>query len=426
LRVELITIGNELTSGEVVDTNAAFMAEALSEAGLEVPFITTIGDEALNIEDSLRRAGERAEVVIVSGGLGPTQDDITTSSAAKALELQLVLNRQVLENLKKRFAERGMEMPVSNEKQAFFPQQAEIIPNPMGTACGFIVRRRGRIFIFLPGVPRELKVLMGEKVIPFLEKERKEKIAVRSCTLKVFGFTESAIADLLKDVKPGDFSASLAYLPRFPENHVKIIVRGRAAEEAEEKLRRLASLIREKLQGRVIAVDRETLEEIVGQLLRAGGATLAVAESCTGGLVAHRLTRIPGSSDYFERSVVVYSNAAKVQMLGVPKELIDRNGAVSAEVAEKMAEGVRRVSNATLGLGITGIAGPAGGSVEKPVGTVFIALASPKGTVSRRYQFMGDRDQIKTISAYTAIDWVRRYFLNLLSAFSSRPSAKTD
>ena len=216
MRVELITIGNELTSGEVVDTNAAFMAEALSEAGLEVPFITTIGDEALNIEDSLRRAGERAEVVIVSGGLGPTQDDITTSSAAKALELQLVLNRQVLENLKKRFAERGMEMPVSNEKQAFFPQQAEIIPNPMGTACGFIVRQRGKIFIFLPGVPRELKVLMRENVIPFLEKERKEKISVRSCTLKVFGFTESAIADLLKDVKPADFSATLAYLPRYP------------------------------------------------------------------------------------------------------------------------------------------------------------------------------------------------------------------
>jgi nicotinamide-nucleotide amidase len=426
LRGELITIGNELTSGEVVDTNAAFMAEVLSEAGLEVAFITTIGDEALHIEDSLRRAQERAEVIIVSGGLGPTQDDITASSAAKALELQLVLNRQVLENLKKRFAERGMEMPVSNEKQAFFPQQAEIIPNPMGTACGFIVRQRGKIFIFLPGVPRELKVLMRENVIPFLEKERKEKTAVRSCTLKVFGFTESAIADLLKDVKPGDFSASLAYLPRFPENHVKIIVRGRVAEEAEEKLRRLASLIREKLQGRVIAVDRETLEEIVGQLLRAGGATLAVAESCTGGLVAHRLTRIPGSSDYFERSVVVYSNAAKVQMLGVPKEWIDRSGAVSAEVAEKMAEGVRRVSNATLGLAITGIAGPAGGSVEKPVGTVFIALASPRGTVSRRYQFLGDRDQIQTISAYTAIDWVRRYFLNLLSALNSQPSAKTN
>jgi nicotinamide-nucleotide amidase len=417
LRVELITIGNELTSGEVVDTNAAFMAEVLSEAGLEVVFITTTGDEAQHIEDSLLRAQERAEVIIVSGGLGPTQDDITANSAAKALKLQLVLNRRVLDDLKIRFAERGMEMPVSNEKQAFFPQQAEILPNPMGTACGFVIRRPGKVFIFLPGVPRELKYLMREQVIPFLEKERKEKIWVRSRTLKAFGFTESAIADLLKDVNPREFSATLAYLPRYPENHVKIIVRGRVAEEAEENLRKLAGIIRERLRGRVIAVDRETLEEIVGQLLRAGGATLAVAESCTGGLVAHRLTQIPGSSDYFDRSVVVYSNAAKVQMLGVPEALIESAGAVSAEVAEMMAEGVRRVSNATLGLAITGIAGPTGGSEEKPVGTVFIALASPKGTVSKRYQFMGDRNQIQTLSAHTAIDWVRRYFLNLIPAF---------
>jgi nicotinamide-nucleotide amidase len=426
LRVELITIGNELTSGEVVDTNAAFMAEVLSEAGLEIVFITTTGDETRYIEDSLLRAQERADVVIVSGGLGPTQDDITAGSAAKALKLQLVLNRQVLDGLKKRFAERGMEMPASNEKQAFFPQQAEILPNPVGTACGFVIRRPGKVFIFLPGVPRELKYLMREQVIPFLEKERKEKIWVRSRTLKAFGFTESAIADLLKDINPREFSATLAYLPRYPENHVKIIVRGRAAEEAEENLRKLAGIIREKLRGRVIAVDRETLEEIVGQLLRNGGATLAVAESCTGGLVAHRLTQVPGSSDYFDRSVVVYSNAAKVQLLGVPEGLIESAGAVSAEVAEKMAEGVRRGSHATLGLAITGIAGPTGGSEEKPVGTVFIALASPKGTVSKRYQFMGDRNQIQTLSAYTAIDWVRRYFLNLLSAFSAQPSAKAN
>jgi nicotinamide-nucleotide amidase len=185
-------------------------------------------------------------------------------------------------------------------------------------------------------------------------------------------------------------------------------------------------LIREKLQGRVIGVDGETLEAIVGRLLRDHQANLAVAESCTGGLVAHRLTRLPGSSDYFDRSAVVYSNAAKVQMLGVPEPLINSVGAVSAEVAEKMAEGVRRVSQTTLGLAITGIAGPAGGSEEKPVGTVFIALATPRGTASKGYRFMGDRGQIQAISAYVAIDWVRRYFLNLLSAFSSPPSAKTN
>lgn len=424
MKVELITIGNELTSGEVVDTNAAFMAEALAEAGIEVVFITTTGDNPWHIEDALLRAQERAEVVVVSGGMGPTKDDITVSSAAKALGLPLVLHKEILEGLRKRFAQRGMEMPVSNEKQAFFPQQAEIFPNPLGTACGFILRRLGKFFIFLPGVPRELKYLFKENVIPFLGKERKEKIVIRSATLKVFGYTESAIADLLKDIDPQEFSACLAYLPRFPENHVKITIKGSSLDEVEGNLGKLMEIIRENLQGRVIAMNQERLEEIVGHLLRSNHATLAVAESCTGGLVAHRLTQIPGSSDYFERGIVVYSNAAKVQMLQVPESLITAVGAVSAEVAEKMAERVRQVSTATLGLAITGIAGPAGGSEDKPVGSVFIALASPQGTVSKKYQFIGDRNQVQVISAYTAIDWVRRYFLNLLPGLSIQQSEK--
>ncbi len=423
MKIEIITIGNELTSGEVVDTNAAYLAEALSEVGLEVIFVTTTGDDPWHIEDALLRSQERADAVIVSGGLGPTKDDITASSAAKALGLPLVLHKEVVEGLRKRFAERGMEMPVSNEKQALFPKQAEIIANPLGTACGFVLRRIGKLFIFLPGVPRELEYLTRENVIPLLQKERKEKIIVRSSTLKVFGYTESAIADLLKDLNPQNYSAVLAYLPRFPENHVKITVKGNFPAEVEENLKKLSQIIGEKLAGRVIATNEETLEEIVGRLLQSNQATLAVAESCTGGLVTHRLTQIPGSSAYFERGVVVYSNAAKVQMLQVPESLITAHGAVSAEVAEKMAEGVRRASNTTLGLGITGIAGPGGASEEKPVGTVFIALASPKGTVSKKYQFSGDRNQVKTISAYTGIDWVRRYFLNLISSFQQPASS---
>lgn len=417
LRVELITIGNELMTGEVVDTNAAFMAGALCDAGMEVLFITTTGDSLLQIEDGLRKAQERAEAIIVSGGLGPTQDDITASSAASALGLPLVLHEETLEDLKKRYAERGMEMPVSEKKQALFPQQAEIIPNPLGTACGFVIRRPGKVFVFLPGVPRELKFLIKKDVIPLLQKERKEKLTVRSRTLKVFGFTESAIADLLKELKPQDFSASLSYLPRFPENHVKITVKGKSLEEAQDNLENLEKIIRERLQGRVTAADEDTLEDMVGRLLREHQSTLAVAESCTGGLVAHRLTQVPGSSDYFERSLVVYSNAAKIQMLGVPESLISSLGAVSAEVAERMAKGVRQVSGTTLGLGITGIAGPAGGSEEKPVGTVFIALACPKGIISKRYQLPGDRTQVQTLSAYLAIDWVRRYLLNLIPSF---------
>jgi nicotinamide-nucleotide amidase len=414
LRVELITVGNELTAGEVVDTNAAFMAAALFEIGLEVVFITTTGDSPRYVEEALRQAEERADAIVVSGGLGPTEDDITAKTAARAFGLPLVLHQGVLEDLKRRFAERRMEMPASNEKQALFPQGAEIIPNPQGTACGFVIRRRGKIFVFLPGVPRELISLVNEKVIPLLQLERKETFTVRSRTLKVFGYTESAIADLLKGIKPEDFSATLAYLPRFPENHVKITLRGKTPAEVEGNLGRLERIIRDRLRGRVIAADGETLEGIVGRLLRENGATLAVAESCTGGLVAHRLTQVPGSSDYFERSIVVYSNAAKIQMLGVPEALISSQGAVSGQVAESLAQRVRQVSGTTLGLGITGIAGPSGGSEEKPVGTVFIALASPKGTASKRYQLPGDRNQVQTLSAYIAIDWVRRYFFNLL------------
>jgi nicotinamide-nucleotide amidase len=411
LKVELITIGNELTTGEVVDSNAASMAEMLAGVGMEVVFITTTGDDPRRIEEALLRAQERADAILVSGGLGPTSDDLTAGAAAGAFGLRLVLNKEILDGLRKRFAQRGMKMPVSNEKQAFFPEQAEIIPNPRGTACAFAVRRSGKIFIFLPGVPRELNFLFRENVIPLLQKE---KSVVRSITLKVFGCTESAIADLLKDIDPRNFRAQLAYLPRFPENHVKITVRGNLPEEVEGNLGKFEQILREKLRGRVIAADQETLEGIVGHLLLSNQATLAVAESCTGGLVTHHLTQVPGSSDYLERAVVVYSNAAKGEMLQVPASLIAAQGAVSAEVAEKMAEGVRRVSHTTLGLAITGIAGPGGGSEQKPVGTVFIALASPQGTVSKRYQFSGDRGQIKIISAYTAIDWIRRYFLGHL------------
>lgn len=417
MKVEIITIGNELTSGEILDTNSVYLASELASHGFEVTFITTVGDQEFYIEDALIRAQEHAEAIIVTGGLGPTTDDVTASAAAHALKRPMIINKEILQELRQRFAERGMEMPLANEKQAFFPQQAEIIPNPLGTANSFILRHRGKIFIFLPGVPKELKFLFKENVLPLLEREReakeaKEYFQVR--TLKVFGLTESAIADRLREINMENYSATLAYLPRFPENHVKITVKGKSAAEAEKNLQQVEKVIREKLSGRVFAVDEETLEEIVGQLLRKHGATLAVAESCTGGLISHRITQIPGSSDYFERGIVAYSNQAKIEILKVPKNILSAHGAVSGPVAEKMAVGVREISNSTLGLAVTGIAGPSGGSVEKPVGTVFIALASPERVISKKYNLSGDRDQVKILSAHIALDWVRRYFLHLL------------
>lgn len=400
-----------MVSGEIADANAFFMANALTERGFSVTRVSMVGDQEGQIQDALLQSRDRAEAVIVSGGLGPTSDDLTTPAAAKAFGESLVLHEESLEQIRERFARGGMEMPRSNEKQAVFPASAEIIPNPVGTAPGFFLKSRGKAIFFLPGVPRELQHLFRETVLPRLERERKGNIHYRARTLKIFGLTESAIADRLSGIRAEHFSATLAYLPRYPENHVKIIVQGSDLEEVKRNLAELERVIREKLEGRVFAVDRETLEEIVGRLLKERQATLAVAESCTGGLVAHRMTNIPGSSEYFERGVVVYSNQAKTELLQVPKELLAELGAVSAPVAEKMAEGMRHLSRATIGLAITGIAGPAGGSADKPVGTVFIALSGPDGTASRRYQFWGDRDQVKMISAQTALEWVRRYFL---------------
>ncbi len=411
MNIELVIIGNELVSGEIPDANAFFMANALVERGFYVTRISMVGDQEGQIQDALLQSCDRAEAVIVSGGLGPTNDDLTTAAAAKAFGESLILHEECLKQIRERFAKRGMEMPRSNEKQAVFPASAEIIPNPVGTAPGFCLESRGKAIFFLPGVPRELQHLFRETVLPRLERERKGNIHYRARTLKIFGLTESAIADRLSGISAEHFSATLSYLPRYPENHVKMIVRGPDLEEVKKNLVELERVIRGKLEGRVFAVDRETLEEIVGRLLMERHATLAVAESCTGGLVSHRMTNIPGSSEYFERGVVVYSNQAKTDLLQVPQSLIAEQGAVSAPVAEKMAEGVRRLSGATLGLGITGIAGPTGGSADKPVGTVFIALAGPDETASRRYQFWGNRDQVKIISAHTALEWVRRYFL---------------
>ncbi len=411
MNIELIMIGNELLSGAIADSNAFFLAGALTERGFAIIRISMVGDEEDRIREIILRARDSADAVIVSGGLGPTTDDITTAVAAKVFGDSLVLHEEIVEHIRNLFSERNMEMPRSNEKQALLPATAEIISNPMGTAPGFLLRSRGKLFFFLPGVPRELRHLFHESVLSRLEAERKEKIWYQTRTLKVFGLTESAIADRLRGIQPQSYDASLAYLPRYPENHVRITVKGPIREEVEKKIQKLEAIIRGRLEDRIFAIDQETLEEIVGRLLRKHNATLSVAESCTGGLVAHRLTNIAGSSEYFERGIVVYSNRAKIEILRIPEELLVAHGAVSAPVAEKMAEGIRRISRATLGLGITGIAGPSGGSEEKPVGTVFIALASPDATTSKKYHFWGDRDRIKTIAAQTAIDWVRRHFL---------------
>ena len=408
---EIITIGNELISGSVSDTNSSFLANKLLSIGIEVVRMTSVGDNELDITDSLKRAMERSDVILVSGGLGPTPDDITAEIAAKTFGRELVLNEHALNWVKKLFRDYGLEMPPSNEKQALIPEGSELIMNPVGTACGFMARERGRLIFFLPGVPRELTRMTNDSILSILQKEDQDGVKYRTTMLKLFGLSESKIAELLKDIIAKDESIKIAFLPNYPENHIKITAKGRNLQETTIKISATAEEITERLRDYIFGRDDQTFEGVVGGLLISNKDTIAVAESCTGGMISQLLTNIPGSSDYMKGGIVAYSNQAKTDLLKVPSTMIEKFGAVSEEVAGKMAQGVRELSETTFGLGVTGIAGPDGGTAEKPVGTVFVSLSDKKQTVVKRCSFTGDRAQIRLISSHTALDLVRRYYL---------------
>ena len=411
MNVEIMTIGDELISGSSQDTNATFMAHHLHTIGVEVVKITTVGDDTEEIVDALRHVHQKVGYVIVTGGLGPTVDDITANAAAQALRRKLVLNKLALKAMEERFRKHGRKMSQNNLKQAYLPSDSTIIPNPIGTACGFYLARSNTVFFFLPGVPREMKRMFEESVIPIIRREQPETTIVRSCVLKIFGKSESYCDHVLSDLIKSEKEVNFAFLPHYPEISLKLTMRGKDGKNIEKKLKALERKIKSKkyLGDVIFGKDEETLEEVVGQLLRSKGATISIAESCTGGLISHRLTNIPGSSDYLERSLVVYSDKAKKELLNVPASILKHHGAISQEVAECMAKGVKRISKTTFGLAITGIAGPTGGTPEKPVGTVFISLAHGRCFQTQKCSFYGDREQIKFMTSQYALDILRRY-----------------
>ncbi|MFH1624746.1 MAG: competence/damage-inducible protein A [Pseudomonadota bacterium] len=411
MNTEIITIGNELISGSVLDTNASFLADRLLSLGIEVTRMTSVGDNEFDMKDSLERAMVRSDVVLVTGGLGPTPDDITSEVAAKTLGRKLVLYEEALNHIKELFQKRGLKMPSSNDKQAFIPENGELIMNPIGTACGFLIREKEKLIFFLPGVPREVVRMTDESVLSILRKEKGEGSQFKTTTLKAFGLSESKIAELIRDIIEKDEATRIGFLPNYPENYIKITAKGMSYEEASAKVSAMEEEIAERLGDYIFGRDDQTLEGVVGDLLRSSGDTIAVAESCTGGLITTRLTNIPGSSDYVERGVVTYSNQAKIDILNVPAHLVEEFGAVSAQVAESMAQGVRKLGRTTLGLAVTGIAGPGGATPEKPVGLVFVSLADEKKTVVKSYNFPGDRSQVRLASSEAALDLVRRYYL---------------
>ena len=413
MNVEIITIGNELTSGSSQDTNATFIANQLHTIGVEVVKITTVGDDSERIVDALRSVQQKVGFVIVTGGLGPTVDDITAQAAAEALRKKLVLNKRVLKAMEERFRKFGRKMSSNNVKQAYLPNDSNIIPNPIGTACGFSLTKGNTLFIFLPGVPREMKRMLEESIIPLIKREQPETTVISSCVLKIFGKSESYCDQMLSDLMKSEKEITFAFLPHYPEIYIKLTMLGKDKKYMKKKLKAVERKIKtKKILGDVVfGKDEETLEEVVGKLLRSKGATISVAESCTGGLITHRLTNVPGSSDYLERSLIVYSGKAKKELLNVPAGILNRCGAVSKETAERMAKGIKSLSKTTFGLAVTGIAGPAGGTPEKPVGTVFISLSHKRQVKTQKHSFYGNREQIKFMTSQYALDTVRRHLI---------------
>jgi nicotinamide-nucleotide amidase len=410
MKIGILTIGNELTSGRIQDTNSALIARAMQEQGWAVGRVMSVGDDNSAIHDALAYLLDRVDGVIVTGGLGPTADDITTAALAKTFGLGLYSDPAVLAHVHGIFEERGFRWTENNAKQALFPERAQIIPNPVGTAAGFALRREGRLVAVIPGVPAEARRMLFEEVIPLFRKAFPEAaLHVETVTLKLFGLGESAVDDALADADLANLSVGLGSYPNFPEIHLVLTAREASAEAAREKLREAWRRVETRLGQYIFARGEESLAGNIARRLTEKGLTLAVAESCTGGLITDRLTDIPGSSAFLERGVVTYSNAAKTALLNVSEEVIRDHGAVSAETARLMAEGVRKSAGTDLGIAVTGIAGPSGGTETKPVGTVFVALADVETTVCRPYAFRWDRRRNKVMASQVALMRLWRY-----------------
>jgi nicotinamide-nucleotide amidase len=409
MKIATLSIGDEVIFGEIVDTNAPFIAARLYDIGLKVRQHLAVGDVEGDIIEAIRTLAATCEATIVTGGLGPTIDDLTARAAAKAADRQLVLNETALAHLRDFLAERGRTIDPANEKQALLPAKSSLIPNPCGTACGFHFQHKGCTFFFLPGVPKEMARMVEESIIPLLNERRiKEKI-IRIKILKIFGVPEAQLGTMLKGVtKPGS-PVTVAYQVDFPQIFVKLRAEGDNETHVAAELEEVCRKSREILHRHLFAEDDETMESVVAALFREKGLTLSLAESCSGGLVAKRITDIPGSSAFFLEGAITYSNAAKMRALGVSSQLLEEKGAVSSEVAMAMAKGMRKFSGSDVALAVTGVAGPDGGTSEKPVGTVFIALAAYSSCHAKKYRFSGNRAEIRVIASFMALDWLRRF-----------------
>jgi nicotinamide-nucleotide amidase len=412
VRAEILAVGSELLAPHRVETNGPYLTERLLETGIEVAARLTVADDLELLASALRGSLARAELVITTGGLGPTQDDLTREAAAAALGAGLRRDPGVLEALRARFARFGRTMAPVNEKQADLLEGGTLLPNPRGTAPGQLLERAGRLLVLLPGPPREMEPMFAEHVLPRLRARAAGRV-LRTRVLKIATLGESDVEQAVASTYGAYANPRTTILGGAGQTELHLTAHGASETEALASIEELAGKLRERLPGRIFSEDGRELPDVVLGLLRERGLTLAVAESCTGGLLAARLTAVPGASAVLERGYVTYSNRAKSELLGVDPGLLQDQGAVSEAVARAMSEGARRAAQADVGLGITGIAGPEGGTPDKPVGLVFLAVAGTAGARVRRAHFPGDRERIRLQACQAGLEMLRRGLLGL-------------
>jgi nicotinamide-nucleotide amidase len=406
MEAEIISIGNELLSGNTLNSNATFIARKLHETGVSVKFIQTIGDDATSIKESLQQALGRSQMVLITGGLGPTHDDITKTAITEYFGSKLVFKNEIYQRIQKMFEKRGIRMPEVNRNQALVPDNADLMANPVGTAPGMVFRDDKKYVFVMPGVPREMMAMIEDSVIPLLRQECPEcRVAVN--LFRTTGIAESAIYEKIERDLQNFSGYEIAFLPRFTGVDLRVIRSGKELNDPD-KFNKFKNILVTHISEYIYAEEDIELEEVLGRLLKQKKITIAVAESLTGGLIQDRITNIPGSSTYYLGGVVTYSNEAKSDLIDVRKETLETYGAVSAEVAAEMALGVRAKFQSDLAISTTGIAGPAGATVKKPVGLIFVGVAYHSQIVTKKFQFGKDREINKKRSAQAALEFARR------------------
>ncbi len=417
MRAEIITIGDELLYGQIEDSNSPFVAEKLGTLGLNVIFKTSVGDDISRIVEALETARSRVDVIIATGGLGPTSDDLTKKAIVKTFKRNLVFHPEILKNIEESFQKRGIPMPGVNQNQALIPQGSKALSNQWGVAPGIFIEDEKILFFALPGVPVEMKWMLENEILPIL----KSKMAAGSegaehfilyRKLRTTGISESALYEKIEKLIDPAEEIKIAFLPTYLGVDVRLTAESEDQAKAQAKIDIYEDKISEILGLFIYGTEEQTLEEVLGKLLVDRKKTIAVAESCTGGLIGARITNVSGSSQYFERGVVTYSNEAKSELLKIPAEVIEKHGAVSEVVAVLMAEGVRKLAGTDFGLSVTGIAGPTGGMPQKPVGLVYIGFAHENDSFAERFIFGQDRRTNRQRAAQAALNMVRLFLLS--------------